>query len=314
MDTMLPSDTIDLQSIIRLPNNKVRNLRVCLSNLKMNILPSERKMQGERAPRVSHVNVNSVDGGLLGLRRTKHDDVTPCPFLNVKDIKSFIEEITIKDTDVFFIHDLNFNNKWWLLFSGDKGGQHMKYHGEIINSIKAWSVDNVHIYCMFEAADSIENMVKVWHPYRAQVKMMMEDNFKLNDGRSVEVFLGGDYHFLDDNMGHHGSSLTYPSSLDKVTLYHLQHHGGLGPQIPLNCQVEARNVKDYLENYNGNLADHRHNNNMHENGKYHNSVVCPMIFPVRVPASLHIMMGIVLLIYNLLLEECKRIDVEEGVK
>ena len=167
----------------------------------------------------------------------------------------------------------------------------MKYHVEIINSIKAGPVDNVHIYCMFEAADSIENMVKVWHPYRAQVKMMMEDNFKLNDGYGVEIFHGGDYHFLDDNMGHQSSSTTYPSSLDKVTLYHLQHHGGLGPHIPLNCQVEARSVKDYLENYSENLADHRHNNNMHENGKYQNSVVGQVIFPVRdlnqvVPASL----------------------------
>ena len=44
MDTMLPSDAIDLQSILRLPNNKVRNLSVCLSNLKMNILPYERKI------------------------------------------------------------------------------------------------------------------------------------------------------------------------------------------------------------------------------------------------------------------------------
>ena len=137
------------------------------------------------------------------------------------------------------------------------------------------------------------------------------------DGRGVEVFLGEDYHFLDDNMGHQGSSSTYPSSLDKVTLYHLQHHGGLGPHIPLNCQVEARSLKDYLENYNENLADDRQNNNMHENGKYHHSGVGLMIFPLcdlhqLVPASFHIMLGIVLLIYNLLLEECKRIDEEEG--
>ena len=56
---------------------------------------------------------------------------------------------------------------------------------------------------------------------------------------------------------------------------------------------------------------------MNDNGKYHNSVVGPMIFPLNsldqvIPATLHILLGVVLLLYNLLLEECKRIDVEVG--
>ena len=27
------------------------------------------------------------------------------------------------------------------------------------------SVDNVHVYCMFEAADTYENMMRVWQPF-----------------------------------------------------------------------------------------------------------------------------------------------------
>ena len=38
----------------------------------------------------------------------------------------------------------------------------MKFHLEVVNSQKAGSVDNVHIYCMFEATDS-GNMWKVWN-------------------------------------------------------------------------------------------------------------------------------------------------------
>ena len=80
--------------------------------------------------------------------------------------------------------------------------------------LKAGSVDNVHIYCMFEAADSVENMMMVWYPYRDQIKEM-KDDFTFKD---VQIFLGGDYHLLDDNMTHQGLSASYPSSLDKVVL------------------------------------------------------------------------------------------------
>ena len=41
----------------------------------------------------------------------------------------------------------------------------MKSHVEVIISLKSGSVDNIHIYCLFEAADSIENMMKVWLPF-----------------------------------------------------------------------------------------------------------------------------------------------------
>ena len=40
----------------------------------------------------------------------------------------------------------------------------MKFHLEVVISLKAGSVDNLHIYCMFEATDSVENMWKVWFP------------------------------------------------------------------------------------------------------------------------------------------------------
>ena len=125
----------------------------------------------------------------------------------------------------------------------------MKYYIEIVNSGKAGSVDNVHIYCMFEATDSVENMNKVWLFYQNQIKAMQGENFKMSDGRGIEIFLGGDYHFLDDNMGHQGSSATYPSSLDKVLLSHIQNHAKL-PHTPNHCEIEIRSISDYKENFN----------------------------------------------------------------
>ena len=89
------------------------------------------------------------------------------------------------------------------LVRGDKGGNHMKFHVEIINSWKAGSVDNVHIYCMFEAADTYENMMKVWEPFQSEIKKMYDPEFKIQ-GRPVKIFVGGDYHYLDDMLGHQG--------------------------------------------------------------------------------------------------------------
>ena len=93
-------------------------------------------------------------------------------------------------------------------------------------------------------------------------------------------------------------------------LSHLQNHGNR-PHTPLDCPVEKRTINSYVEDYNANLADCRNNKNLHENGKYHHSVVGPMMFPLKdidqvVPATLHIMLGVVLVMYNLLLKECKR--------
>ena len=216
----------------------------------MNILPSEKKMRKEKAPLVSHVSANAVESGSIGLRKTKHDNVVACAFICVQ---LYIEETIRRDTSGFN-HDGNFDGKWWLLFAGDKGGQHMKFHLEVVNSLKAGSVDNVHIYCMFEATDSVENMWKVWFPpYHAQVKNMMEEGFKILD-REVVIFLGGDYHFLDDMMGHQGSSASYPSNHDNVELSHLQSHGGL-PHTPDKCSVQFRTIRDFDESYNENLAD-----------------------------------------------------------
>ena len=204
METLTAVQAINIQSLLRLPTNKVRNLRISLSNLGMNIFPSERKIRKEKAPLVSHISANAGESGTIGLRKTKHDDnVVPGAFIRVKDHQLYIEEIIRRDTSGFN-HDGNFDGKWWIWFAGDKGGQHMKFHLEVVNSLKAGSVDNVHIYCMFEATDSVENMWKVWFPYHPKVKKM-EGGFRIL-GREVMIFLGGDYHFLDDLMGHQGSS------------------------------------------------------------------------------------------------------------
>ena len=131
----------------------------------------------------------------------------------------------------------------------------------------------------------------------------------------MKEFSGGDFHFIDDMLGHQGSGSTFPSSIDLVTLDHLWNHGG-HPHTPETCSVELRSVDDYQLNYNENLCDDRCHGNMRENGKHHNSVIEKMLFCIKdlrfvVPPVLHILLGITLYLYNVLLGYCQQLDKEE---
>ena len=159
---------------------------------------------------------------------------------------------------------------------------------------------------MFEAADAVENMWKVFDVFRKPISAIQDPNFTLGD-HPVRLFLGGDFHFLDDCLGHHGSASKYPSSTDLVALDHLRNHGGR-PHTPHNCDIEMRTVEHYVTSYNENLCDDR------DNGKHHYNVCEQMLIPIQdlVPPVLHIMLGITLLLYNSLLQFCQQLGKEES--
>ncbi len=74
-------------------------------------------------------------------------------------------------------------------------------HVEIINSSNSGSDDNVNLFCMFEAADTLELMWKVFGIFCSQIVAIQNDDFNI-DSRKVKIFLGGDFHFLDDMLGY----------------------------------------------------------------------------------------------------------------
>ena len=308
--------TINLQSLLRMTNNQMRNMRVIFDKFDLNHLASDRQTCKLKRKMTEHVSVEKVETGFIGLHKTKKDEkVTPCAYLRVRNLHTFMKEHIEMDSFVE-LQDPRFENRWWLYFSGDKGGDHMKYHFEIVNGMGSGAVESVHLYCMFEANDTVENMQKVWSFYHAQVEEMQKEGYVLC-GKFVYVFLGGDYHFLDDNLGHQGASATYPSCIDYVQLNDLQNHGGK-PHTPEDCShVVRRTIKQIKLDYTENLVDSRNNSDMHKNGHDHNSICGPLLFPIHtidqvVPASLHILLGVTLVGYNLMNDECKAIDGEQN--
>ena len=59
----------------------------------------------------------------------------------------------------------------------------MKFHLEIINSVTLGSVDNVHIFCVYEGADTPENMWKAFHVFIPPITELQEGKFTI-DGLS----------------------------------------------------------------------------------------------------------------------------------
>ena len=59
----------------------------------------------------------------------------------------------------------------------------------------------------------------------------------------LRYFQGGDYHFLDNNVGHQGSSATYRTAKNLVTSDHLRKPPGMG-NTPENSTINERTMED----------------------------------------------------------------------
>ena len=65
---MKPLQGLQIQSLLRLTTYGFRNLRRALSNLGLNVLPSERGLINEKVDVVSHVSAENVESGVMGLQ------------------------------------------------------------------------------------------------------------------------------------------------------------------------------------------------------------------------------------------------------
>ena len=149
----------------------------------------------------------------------------------VQYISSIVEDLEKQKKQQFE----NFDDNLWLLSTGDKGGKHMKFHFEVINCSNAGSVYKVHIFTMYEGSDSHGNMALVLPKFYEAIERLQSEEFS-HIGHKFKLYLGGDYHFLDDYLGHQGSAATCPSSKDLVTLEHLKNHYGTA-HTPEDCVI-----------------------------------------------------------------------------
>ena len=92
--------------------------------------------------------------------------------LRARDLHSYICSVFAilkKRTTYFHEHPEREVN---ILIGGDKGGSYTKFHFEIVAPGLVSSAYNVHIFAMYEALDSCQNMLKVLEPFEGPIKTM----------------------------------------------------------------------------------------------------------------------------------------------
>ena len=217
--------------LLNLPMATIRRMRTLFLNFGFIIFLSEEKMRSEMSKRVQHLEEADMKfekiflypvGGEYGL--------TEIDLLYSGDLVKYMEGVYDKlESDYYDNPDSTIK----INLSGDKGGKSMKFHFEIWHPSS--SVFDIHLFCMYEGSDCLENMTKVLGKFAGAFQAMADPGFKLR-GRKVEFFLGGDFKFLDGVIGTQGSSAKMPCSKFKVGLDHLKNHGGAkyGPEF---CQL-----------------------------------------------------------------------------
>ena len=296
--------------LLNLPMATIRRMRTLFLNFGFIIFLSEEKMRSEMSKRVQHLEEADMKfekiflypvGGEYGL--------TEIDLLYSGDLVKYMEGVYDKlESDYYDNPDSTIK----INLSGDKGGKSMKFHFEICHPSS--SVFYIHLFCMYEGTDCLENMTKVLGKFVGAFQAIADPGFKLR-GRKVEFFLGGDFKFLDGVIGTQGSSAKMPCSKCKVGLDHMKNHGGAkhGQEF---CQFPFRTIDEMEGHYNANLADDRGNKgpiDLCSTGKHHESIKGRNLFrfiPLDnvVPPILHITLGTVLRLFNKLLDHCRSLD------
>ena len=204
-------EAIQFRSTPHLPMNTYKRMQRIMTNFgyDKHFFPSHR-ITLEQQKMISHISKDTcvTEKMRLNISSDKSQQVS---VMYVKDLKQYIDSI-VKNLDLQGkLQYNNFDGNLWLLFTGDKEEKHMKIYFEIINCKDSGSVYNVRIFAMYEGAGSHQNMVKVLRTFLQDIEEMQSERFSLC-GHKVKIFLEGDYHFLDDCLGHQGSSATYPSA------------------------------------------------------------------------------------------------------
>ena len=314
--SITPAEGVTIQTILRLPHNSMRTIRIMFNNLGFRqFFPSEREMRKEQACMLDHLKdvetvVTAETMRLLGDPPYKYGDVF---VLRCKDLVKFIEGIVRDHEQKSIIGPDQLQSEISLLFGGDKGGKYMKFHFEVIFGQDCISVHDVHPFALHSGSDCIENMAIVLAPFFEAFQTLQSNSFKIFD-HPVKVLFGGDFHYLDDLLGHQGSSATYPSSKWDVTSEHLTNHGGKGhsPNSEFCKDIKRRTISDIQSLVMENIVDDRKGNER-KTGRHHGNFHHGMLIPIRsldsvVPPVLHIMLGVVLKLYEFLLAQCQKID------
>jgi hypothetical protein len=319
---MTPLQTSELMSACNFSFSQKRRLATIMGSIfGFNPLASEVKQRAYEKERTNIVSREKIEAGKMLLFKTaKSENATTCAFVRHKNVCQFLTEIhkfaldtKCNDSDILNLDHPHYGGKIWVILKGDKGSHLMKFSLSI-------SAHAPHIWGMFEAADTVSNLMTFQQPYYEQLRNLQDFGIevKQRDGstvkKDIELFLGGDKAFIYAENGTAGASATFPSTYTYRELRHLRtaHRDG-SPHTASSCGVEWRTVEKNDRDYHANLQDQRNKGSTRKNGKYHHSVVSPRLIPLKtclhnIVSSLHIALGVTVNQVDFMEHDCDLLD------
>ena len=306
------SQAVDLKVLLNLPMAAIRRMHAILRNFGINIFPSESKMRSEIQVRVEHIKEADMRSEKMSLEIAE-GEYKDIEVLYSNSLIAYLEAVFLKLKTTFY----DARNVIWVVLSGDKGGQSMKFSFQIVHPES--SVKDVHVFSMYKGSDRTEAMRQVLTKFDSAFQKFGESDFKIA-GRRVKFLLGGDYKYQDGITGISGSTGTYPCGKCLVRLDHLRNHGGKPADDKCNeCNCELREDSGFEGLFNANIADLSGEGKYagklatQKHGKDHSGVKSRHLMsfiPLKnvVPPVLHITLGIVQRLFEKMLEQCRVTD------
>ena len=307
---------VDLKNLLRLPMAAFRRMRTIFLNLGyVRLFPSELKMRQLPNTSVSHLHEAEVSVESMISQTSGSDKKTiHALILRTKHLLGYVNPVFNKFNEKSLYYENNRQKPNRVVFGGDKGCNSTKFHFSIDATGVTTSAYDVKIFAIYEAVDSRDNMRKVLHHFYNTIKDMQHRNF-CSQGHKINFFLNGDFKNFELLLRHQGAGARYPSLKDEVGRVHLREHGVV-PHTPETCPLVLRTVDEIKEHHVANVVDDRMDGSdwaMALRGKLHKSIVSSPVFPISslgnvAPPVLHITLGIVLKMFNMLIEHVKSQD------
>ena len=291
--------------------------------LKFNPFASEKEQKVVEKDKQMLVDRSKLEHGTLLLSKTAlAEHSTLCAFVRVSDLSGFIvglhstalsEDVSDPNSMKNLDHPLFFN-KLWFVISGDKGGSTMKF-------VAGLGGHDPHLFAMFAACDTPENLLIFQSKYREQINQLLAFGIELpqDDGSSkvveVEVIVCGDKAFLSDENGHAGAAASFPSIYRLVTSDHLRKKhldGSPHTRADPDCHFPERTPTGMEKDFHQNMNDSR-SGTLRTRGKHHHSIVGPRLIPLPsqfnfAVSSLHIGLMVPLRLMGYMEYDCDLID------
>ena len=331
--------TLDLKLLLRLPMNKLRDLRTYLVNHGIAVLASDRQIYKELKVRRT-LTEDIIEVGTMSLAKTaKAGEPSDVAYVKVREILPFLQEtINIHHSNGKMCNNNDeYHDEIWLKIGGDKGGSTTKLVAQVCNITNPNSAVTTDILCMYEAVDTYANMEEVFGPYHQQfVDLQTEAHVKVNEEeKSLRVFLFGDYEFLTKIVGHMGPNAVHPCLWCYVHRDELRkpfEERELKAHTPKIYNPQSQKWEDNpkwpKERTPGDMtndlaackADQRNNGDPKVNARNYHSVCAETLFPMCidhshiVPPILHIMLGLTVRFFKEVEDICRSNDQGETLK